>query len=300
MNAEHIDICVCICTFKRPFLLQLLLREIVKQETEGLFTFSVVIVDNDILQSARQVATAFAATSPLPVVYGVEAEKNIALARNRALKCTRTEYVAFIDDDEVPDKAWLCNLFKACKAYGVDGVLGPVKPYFEHEPPKWVLQGKFFDRPTHASGYNLDWPEMRTGNVLFKREILDGLGDAFGPEFGTGGEDVDFFRRMIQKGKVFVWCDEAIVSELVPQSRCRCSYLMRRALNRGSNFPKRSTHPTLSFLESVVAIPLYTLALPILTIFGKHLLVKYLIKLCDHSSRILAYLGWEVQRERAE
>ena len=299
MNAESREISVCICTFKRPSLLQLSLEEIANQETEGLFRYCVVIVDNDCLQSARQTVDAFAAKTSLPVLYCVEPRPNIALARNKAVQSAGTDYIAFIDDDEIPNKAWLCNLFKTCKAYGVDGVLGPVKPYFDHEPPHWVLQGGFFERPAHVSGYNLDWPEMRTGNVLFKRDILK-ADSPFSPEFGTGGEDVDFFRRMKQDGRVFVWCNEAVVYELVPQSRCRCSYLLRRALNRGSNFPKRARHPVRDFMKSVVAVPLYTLALPILMIFGRHVFIKYLIKLCDHSSRLLAYFGWEVQRERAE
>jgi len=300
MHAGHEEISVCICTFRRPPLLRLLLKEVEKQETEGLFSFCVVVVDNDSLQSARQVVTEFAASSSRPVQYCVEPEKNIALARNRAVNSTRTAYVAFIDDDEIPCAGWLCNLFKACRKHAADGVLGPVKPYFEHEPPQWVLQGGFFERPTHMSGYRLDWPEMRTGNVLLKREVLCELEQPFRHEFATGGEDVDFFRRMTQRGKVFVWCNEAAVSELVPQSRCRCSYLLRRALNRGSNFPKRSHRPIDSLLRSLVAVPLYTLALPIALFFGKHMVVRYLIKLCDHSSRILAYLGWEVQRDRAE
>jgi len=300
MPAGHEEISVCICTFRRASLLRLLLKEIEKQETGGLFGFSIVVVDNDSLQSAREVVTDFAASSSCPVLYCVEPEQNIALARNRGVNSTRTAYIAFIDDDEIPCEGWLCNLFKACEMHGADGVLGPVKPYFEHEPPQWVLQGRFFERPTHMSGYKLDWPEMRTGNVLFKRELLRELEHPFRPEFGAGGEDVDFFRRMTQRGRLFVWCNEAFVSELVPQSRCRCSYLLRRALNRGSNFPKRSGRPMESLLRSVVAVPLYTLALPIVMFLGKHMVIRYLIKLCDHSSRILAYLGWEVQRERAE
>lgn len=300
MPAGHEEISVCICTFRRAPLLPHLLEEIEKQETEGLFSFCIVVVDNDSLQSARQVVADFAVSSSRPVLYCVEPEQNIALARNRAVNSTRTAYIAFIDDDEIPCKGWLCNLFNACGMHGADGVLGPVKPHFEHEPPQWVLQGRFFERPTHMSGHRLDWPEMRTGNVLLKRELMRELEHPFRPEFGTGGEDVDFFRRMTQRGKVFVWCNEAFVSELVPQSRCRCSYLLRRALNRGSNFPKRSDRPVESLLRSVVAVPLYALALPVALFLGKHMVVRYLIKLCDHSSRILAYLGWEVQRERAE
>src|SRR5215469_9249606 len=44
-RTQHI--CVCICTYKRPGPLQRLLKGLEGQETQGLFSFSVVVADND-------------------------------------------------------------------------------------------------------------------------------------------------------------------------------------------------------------------------------------------------------------
>jgi hypothetical protein len=41
------DISVCICIYKWPDLLARLLRDLARQETEGWFTLSIVIADND-------------------------------------------------------------------------------------------------------------------------------------------------------------------------------------------------------------------------------------------------------------
>lgn len=296
-EARH-HISVCICTFKRPNLLKRLLAELDRQQTEGLFNYSVVVSDNDYKQSAEQVVSDFSSATSLLTTYCVEPEQNIALARNKALENAKGDFIAFIDDDEFPVKNWLCNLFKTCEAYGVDGVFGPVKAYFEHEPPQWVTKGRFFERPTHDTGYKMDGAEMRTGNVLFRREILGRINRAFRSEFGTGSEDVDFFGRMLKKGCSFVWCDEAVVYEVVPPSRCRRGYLLRRALLRGSTFPNRSSDRMRNLAKSVVAVPIYTLALPVLALSGQHRFIMYLIKLFDHTSRILAFLGWKLVRER--
>ncbi len=43
--SRHIS--VCICTFKRTPLLKRLLQALEEQETDGLFTFSIVVADND-------------------------------------------------------------------------------------------------------------------------------------------------------------------------------------------------------------------------------------------------------------
>jgi succinoglycan biosynthesis protein ExoM len=295
MRCPHIT--VCVCTFRRPALLKRLLMELSAQEVRDLFTFSVVIADNDPSRSASEVVKEFAARSPIEMVYCAEPEQNIALARNKALGEAKGDFIAFIDDDEFPVKDWLLTLLGACKAYGADGVLGPVKPYFEVEPPKWVKNGRFFDRPSHDTGFFIDWTEGRTGNVLFKSEILQGVAEAFRPQFGSGGEDRDFFRRMIAKGKRFVWCDQAVAYEVVPPVRWRRSFMLRRALLRG----KMSLNHEKGFFDltrSGVAVIAYAAALPITLLVGHHFAMKCLISACDHAGKLLAVLGVNPIREK--
>jgi glycosyltransferase involved in cell wall biosynthesis len=298
MNELQNHISVCICTFKRAELLTRLLKRLQCQVTEGEFTYSAVVADNDAERSADSVVRQFASATGLKVSYCVEPQQNIAMVRNKALQNADGDMIAFIDDDEVPGEKWLLDLFRACRTFEAEGVLGPVKPYFDHDPPSWVSKGKFFERPDYPTGYKLRWDECRTGNVLFRKRILGLVDVPFRPEFGTAGEDMDFFRRMIDKGCQFVWCSEAAAYELVPEARCKRSFLLKRALLRGSNFPKHPSNRLINCLKSVVAVPAYTLALPVLALIGQHMFVKYLVKICDHASRLLAFAGWAVVKER--
>jgi hypothetical protein len=109
---------------------------------------------------------------------------------------------------------------------------------------------------------------------------------------------VDFFRRRMAKGHLFVWCSEAPAYEVVPPSRCTARYLLRRALLRGSNFPKHGAHRVRNAAKSLLAVPIYTLALPVLAISGKHFFIMYLIKICDHGARLLAHLGLPLVTQR--
>ncbi len=297
-SKQTAQISVCICTLKRPELLSRTLTSLEDQQTDGLFTYSVVVSDNDAGQSAQPAVATFSAATRLAVTYCVEPQQNIAMARNKAIENASGDWIAFIDDDEFPASDWLLNLFKTCAAYNADGALGPVKPHFDQEPPRWVTKGRFFERPTHATGYKLGWDESRTGNVLFKKQVLKGLEIPFRQQFGTAGEDMDFFRRAIDRGCSFVWCNEAVAYEVVPSARCTRSYLLRRALLRGSNFHKHEADRAKNILKSLIAVPSYTLVLPFLLFFGQHVFIKYLIKLLDHSSRLLAYLGVSVVTER--
>ena len=290
MNNETKHIGVCVCTYKRPELLKRLLRELAGQETGGLFTYSVVVVDNDQVRSAETVVSDFAATSTLPVTYFVEPVQNICMARNRAIENAAGDSIVFIDDDEFPDKRWLLMLYKAAERDDVDGVLGPVKSHFDEKPPDWVIGCKFFDRPGHPTGFVMWWTEGRTGNVLLKKRIFSPGEPPFDPSFHRGG-DTDFFRRMHLKGRVFIWCDEAVVYEVVPPSRWTRAFMLNRALLRGSITVKNPDFEMRSVGRSVVATAAYTVALPFALLMGQDRFMNLLVRLCDHLGKLLAFVG---------
>ena len=255
-----------------------------------MFTFSIVVADNDAHRTAQPVVEAFRRGSGIEATYCVQPKQNISMTRNRALEMAHGDFIALIDDDEYPIRNWLLTLYENCVSHQVDGVLGPVKPYYDVDPPAWVVKDKFYDRPTYPTGFVIDWRKGRTGNVLLKREIVDGEDPVFDPTF-LSGEDQDFFRRMIEKkGKTFIWCHEAMAYELVPESRWRLSFLVRRALLRGQLSLLHPNFGAWDLAKSTVAVILYSLAMPVLFLVGRHLFISYLVKTCDHLGKILAFL----------
>lgn len=289
--AERVPhISVCICTFQRPALLQRLLARLQHQETDGRCTYSVVIVDNDEAESAAPVARAFASMSAMPVDYFVEPRQNIALARNLAVQNSVGDFIAFIDDDEFPIDRWLVTLFNACQEYAVDGVLGPVLPHFDEKPPQWVVDGKFYDRATYPTGYVIDWRKGRTGNVLLKASLFADDNNPFRPEFRTG-EDQDLFRRLIERGHRFIWCNEAVAYEVVPSIRWRRSFVLRRAMLRGAIEPVQPTFGVRDVARSAAAAFAYTIALPMALVLGQSKFMPLLYKLTYHMGVLFALVG---------
>jgi succinoglycan biosynthesis protein ExoM len=288
--SEISHISVCICTYKRPTLLKRLLDELANQDTNGLFTYSIVIVDNDQSLSAKAVVSEFTTSSAVPIRYCGEPRQNIALARNMAVENAEGDYVAFIDDDEFPTREWLLTLFEACNRFNVDGVLGPVKRYFDEQPPKWLIKSTFYERPTYPTGFVIDWRKGRTGNVLLKKQIFSAGSPPFRPEFRQG-EDQEFFARMIEKGHVFIWCNEAVAYEVVPPIRWRRTFMLRRALLRGAMEPKTPNFGMRNVLSSAVAVPAYIVLLPFALVWGHHRFMQLLVSLFDHLGKLLAVLG---------
>jgi succinoglycan biosynthesis protein ExoM len=298
MNQIH-HISVCVCTYKRPEMLGSLLSKLEDEETEGLFNYSIVIVDNDKFESARQTVESFARQSKISVCYYMEPEQNIALARNRAIENAKGDFIAFIDDDEFPIEQWLLRMYVAIMKYGADGVLGPQIPHFEVMPPQWIIKAGLFERPEATeNGVVVDWMQTSTGNALVRRCIFDEIAGPFRREFGSGGEDVDFFQRAMGMGKVFVRCEEALVYETIPLERTRLFFQLRRALLRGKASLAHPFRRRFGILKSLAACGLYTLFLPVFIVMGRHVFIKYLVKDFDHIGKLLAVCGIDVVKEK--
>jgi len=288
-------ICVCICTFKRPLPLRRLLDELADQATDGLFTYSIVVADNDKEESGRSAVEEFRASAPVPILYCVELERGIAHTRNRVLSNAVGDYFALIDDDEVPIREWLLQLFTACNKFGTDGILGPVVRRFDGQPPKWLEKSNFFERPVMPTGLDVVWAASRTGNVLLKKSVLAGDMEPFRTELRSW-EDQDFFKRKSTNGFHFTWCAEAMAYEIVPPERWTRAYQIRMALLCGADDHNVSSFGIIHIVKSLVAVPLYALLLPFLLLFGQHIFMDYLTRFCEHSSRLLALVGIHLVR----
>jgi len=290
MNADENHICVCICTYKRDAYLRRLLKELSDQDTEGRFTYSIVVCDNDHMRSADAIVSEFHSKSKVEIKYCFEMQQNISLARNKTIENSFGEFIAFIDDDEFPDKRWLLNLFETLKKYDVDGVLGPVIRHFDTPPPKWLLKSDFYARPIYPTGTVLDKDKGRTGNVLLKRGVFDGQSQPFNPEF-RGGGDKEFFRRVINKGYRFIWSAEAVAFEVVPPVRWKRSFMLKRALFRGALVPLHPDFGWRQIAKSITAVCAYTLLLPFALLLGQHRFMAVMVSLCDHIGLLLALFG---------
>jgi len=297
------DLCridVCVLTYKRPSMLDGCLASLSAQQ-RGDFDYSIVVIDNDAGRSAQETVAKWACPSPLRIEYEVEPEQNISRARNRAVAASDGDYIAFIDDDESAEAEWLLHLYATCQRFGVDGVLGPVLPKFDGTPPAWLVESGLCMRRSFPTGTPLlSSTYMRTGNVLFSRELVRKLDAPFDPRLGrSGGEDADFFERMLGAKRTFVWCNEARVHEHVPAERQTLRYHLRRAVMRGVTEADRQDLISVGTVKSVLAAAVYAAAIPVLFIVRYPLFARCLVSCCDHVAKLLAQCGIRLGRVRS-
>jgi glycosyltransferase involved in cell wall biosynthesis len=299
---DHISI--CICTFRRNRMLGRLLRSLKNQDTEGLFDYSFVVVDNDAAGQAGETVARLRAELGLSIDYDIEPENTIPAARNRALGLARGNYIGIIDDDEFAPQHWLITLYRTIQRYGVDGGLGPVYPFYRQKPPDWVLKGRFGERPVIPTGTLLNWDQTRTGNVLLRRDVFDRHHLRFDLRWKTSGSDRAFFKVAIAAGYKFIAVKEAPVYETVPPMRWKESYYLRRAIVQGYNTHKNAANEIHGMrritipLKLAAASGIYALALPFALGMGTHIYVKVLERGGHHLSRLFAMLGIELVKKR--
>lgn len=229
-------VAICAITFTRPDGLRRLLGAI------NALTFQdeppeieIVIIDNDEDRSAQAVCDEMRAELRWPLRYDVEPQRGIPYARNKAVESALdiADFIAFIDDDEIPEPEWLDELVRVQRRYEADVVTGPVVAEFEETVPSWVVRGGFFETPRHPTGRRMD--VAYTHNVIVRSEVLRALGRGFDNRLAlTGGEDSHLFRRVHAAGYSIVWADEAIVTETIPASRACFSWLVKRFYRIGN------------------------------------------------------------------
>lgn len=303
MRTAADEISVCICTYHRDEMLAHLIRKLSVQETNGLFKISAVVIDNDISGPSQETVLELKNNLRMNLAYAIGSDNNIPMARNHAIRLSQGNYIAIIDDDEFPPPNWLSAMLCGLKTFDVDGVLGPVRPYFRDVPPQWLIKSNLCCRPFSTTGTMLNWNQTRTGNCLIKREVFDKHRIFFDESFKTGGEDQNFFRRAMAANCRFVAVEEAPVYEVVPPERWTKTYYLKRALINGYNAQKylrgaAAATRMLSAGKSIVAVAFYSLCMPLFALKGTPTVMKYVEKGANHFSRLAGSMRIEIVKDR--
>ena len=279
---------LCIATYKRPAALSALLCELERQDLEGM-TLRVIVVDNDRYRSAEKAACAFYRSERFDFLYDVEPEQNIALARNRGLSHANANFVAFIDDDELPSRTWLRSLLSCMQKYRCDVAFGPVFKLLPGHAPRWA--DKCFETARRKTGTHIAFGGA--GNVMMAAHVLEGGQMHFNPSFGlTGGEDTDFFYRQFLAGRTLLWCDEALVTEPVPEARLTLRWVWLRGFRSGQIFNRvfvsRYTvaHKCLWFGIKVAQVPAGLVAAAFLRVYSYSSCIAMTVRVAAASGQL--------------
>jgi succinoglycan biosynthesis protein ExoM len=217
-------------------MLRACLDSLIAQPPPEGWAIALIVVENDDSPRCADIVGEFQKRAPYLVQYLQETEVGIPFARNAAIEAVQAlgaEWIAFVDDDELAEPDWLLRLCERSNQAGVDVIQGAARYEYPSKSPDWLPHRPLARR---ESGQVLR--TASTNNVMFRRTLTEdeGLGLRFDPSFRfTGGSDSDFFSRATEKGACIVWEQLAVVSEIVPQSRLRLGWQLKRAFRVATN-----------------------------------------------------------------
>jgi len=230
------SVVVAMATYRRPACLSRILPELVRQTSSYVGSASILVVDNDPDESARDAVIAWADQG---VRYVHEPKPGIAAARNKALaEAGDAELLLFVDDDGLPLDGWFAELVSRWVQWRCAAIAGPVIPRCEGgEPDRWVASSGIMTRVKRPTGTMLRG--AGTGNLLLHLPQLRSCGLSFDEEFGlSGGSDTMLTHALIKLGGQIRWCDEAEVYDYFPASRLTRAWVLKRSLRTGNDWSR--------------------------------------------------------------
>jgi glycosyltransferase involved in cell wall biosynthesis len=236
---SSVDVSVLICTFNRASFLEDALNRLVSQETNGEFSYEIVVVDNASTDGTADVVKRFMGRTNVAVSCVYEPSEGIHQARNRSLMEARGTWLAFIDDDEIAEPTWLKTLFDAANETGACVLGGTVRVDL---PPDQLRQlgiecrrslsdkdmGPSSPPLTPCDRYTLPG----TGNMMVHREVIENVGN-FDETMTLGGEDHDLLMRAKRAGFTPWYVRDAVVYHRIPEGRLNTHHIKADALRSG-------------------------------------------------------------------
>ena len=293
---------ICITTYKRPQGLKRLVQGIAKLTFSKVVcpNIEVIIIDNDNEGIAAKICQEFQKDFPWILKTDVESRRGITYGRNKSLSLadTKTDWIAIIDDDEVPEPNWLDELLWVQQEYQADVISGTVLPHFiNEEPPEWIVNSGFLHRPRFQNGESRH--VALTNNVLVRAEALRQYNPVFDNRFAlTGGEDTHLFMRLHQAGYKIVWADDAIVYDWLPSERTKPKWILERYRHEWStySFLEKELDPSFKIqfiraLKGTALILIGIVRLPLTLVFGRQERFKSLMYIYRGTGTFVGLLG---------
>ena len=185
---------VVLCTRDRVDRLERCLNYLDQQQYPA---FEVVVVDNAPTSDAVQTIVK-ARHGTMPCSYVVEQRGGLSWARNAGVSAASGEIIAFLDDDEAPDKYWLAGLAGGfSRGDDIGCVVGMIVPARLDTIVQWWFElagGHSKGRGFSSAVFSQDGPQSPLyplppfgagGNMAFRRQVLKQIG-GFDVALGTG------------------------------------------------------------------------------------------------------------------
>lgn len=231
-------ISVIVPSFNRAHYLTGALESLTRQETSDCFTYEVVVVNNASTDNTQALVEEFAQTCDVPVRCLYEEVAGNASSRNRGIRESTGEWLAFFDDDQFAESHWLLNLLSTAQKTNALVVGGPVHLDLDSETIE-ELSPACRSTLREMLPYQDDCQYEEdvipgTGNLFVARVLFDRIG-LFAPDIREGGSDWKLVNDAREAGYVPWYSSKAGIRHRVEGNRLLPAYFRWDACSGGAS-----------------------------------------------------------------
>ncbi|MDY0039058.1 MAG: glycosyltransferase [Desulforhabdus sp.] len=236
-------ISVAICTWNRSKLLDQTLTQMRKVNIPKAVELELVIVNNNCTDDTDEVISRHSSSLPISRIF--ESRQGHSNSRNAAVDAAKGEYILWTDDDVLVDELWVQAYVEAFERWPEAAIFGgPIDPWFESKPPKWLEEVWGRVAPAYAvrnlgpDSIPIDEKNLPFGanfalSLPFQKQYR------YDPTLGRkgngmlGGDEVTLMTAMLRDGLQGIWVPNAKVRHFIPSLRQTTNYLRRYFRGQG-------------------------------------------------------------------
>ena len=238
---------VAICTWNRAQLLDKTLRQMALLEVPEGVEWEVLVANNNCTDNTDEVIARHADRLPIRRLFQPKPGKSNAL--NLASAEAAGKLILWTDDDVLVDRFWLAEHVAAARQWPAAVFFGgPIDPWFEGEPPSWLL--RVFTRVSGAFAandlgvepielthelmpYGANFAVRRSTQIAFPYDTAPGPR----PRSALRGEECDLVHRLLDNNLTGRWVPRAQVRHFIPKARQTVGYLHHSTAATASALP---------------------------------------------------------------
>lgn len=261
----------------------------------------IVVIDNRSTDNTADVVGAQVTLHGSRVRYILENKLGLSVARNRAIREAKGEFILFLDDDALASRQWVKQIVEVFESDPTIGCVGGrIDPIWEAAEPDWIPE-------EHRSVFTiLDYsdvvkempaPAIPYGaNVAFRASVFRRY-KPFREDLGRVGtnllssEESELIARIRESYKVY-YTPFAPVQHKIAKERTTKKWFLKRIFWQGvSDAVKRQDRSLFAIVKHVIRM-VQAIGTSLLTIFNFKRFIRQVVKICYRNGSLVGILRY--------
>ncbi len=261
---DHPVLSIIVCTYNRAAILLECMESLAGQSVDP-DNYEVLIIDNNSTDETRASAVHFISENKNFMLFS-EPIQGLSHARNRGWRESRTEWIAYIDDDAKAPRNFVEQILSVIDRHDFDCFGGRYVPWYKYGKPPWYKDEYGSSALDQTRAGILEKGYLSGGVMVIKKSVLVHFG-GFPHFLGMKGDVISYGEETYLQTKLrgsgyrIGYDPDLVIEHLVPAYKMRVGWFLFSAFSRGKvSWTSVGKHATLNNFYGLFKIMFYDAA----------------------------------------